>query len=119
MNQISSGQVRICCFTKVDGEICGSPAQRGQTYCYHHNREFQRICRLIKAAEKAEPVADPFRARALRHIINDLHIDFYSADSIRASLVAVTKATATRRIDPRNGALLQYSLQIAAMNLRN
>ncbi|HVP51383.1 MAG TPA: hypothetical protein VMT05_04690 [Terriglobales bacterium] len=88
-----------CQHIRMNGRRCGSPALRGETHCYFHKRIHPRA---LYAAD-AEPNL-PF--------IED-------ATSLQFALMRVMRILVTGHADYKCCALLLYSLQIAASNLKN
>jgi hypothetical protein len=80
---------------------CGSPALRGEAFCYYHHPDRQ-------------PVADPYARRARR----GFHL---TAPTDRSSLQNAVNGIITRlaanKLDVRRASLILYSLQIASHNL--
>src|SRR5437868_1823181 len=113
---IVENHYKTCTHIKAAGGICGSPALKDHNHCYFHNRELQRRRNFSRSiAEKARLS----EAESVAFIENlDLPI-YEDADAIQVALANVGHAIATNRIDPRKGALLLYSLQIAANNVVN
>jgi hypothetical protein len=89
--------VRNCQHIKVTGIPCGSPALRGEQFCYFH----QRMLRGVKTPPNARlhPIA----------LIED-------EESIRASLMEVINALARNHIDLRRADLILKALYIASKN---
>ena len=92
--------VRICTHIKVTGVRCGSPALRGEQFCYFHQR-------MVRG------VATPPNARL--HPIALIE----SEEAIQASLMEVINALARNTIDLRRAELLLRALHIAVRNARN
>lgn len=92
-----------CRHFKTDGIRCGSPAMRGHSFCYYHNR--------LRADMKRHSSAD---ARELPLQLPPLE----DAHSIQLALMEVGHAILTDRISERKGGLLLYMLQTASSNLK-
>jgi hypothetical protein len=84
-----------------DAHPCGSPALRGEAFCYYHHPDRQ-------------PVADPYARRARR----GFHLPALTDHrSLRTALNEVVLRVAANKIDVRRAGLILYSLQIAARDL--
>jgi hypothetical protein len=90
---------RFCTHIKVNGVRCGSPALRGEHFCYFH----QRMIRGVNT---------PPQSRL--HPIAQLE----DAASIQASLMEVINALVRNTIDLRRAQLILRALHIAARNER-
>jgi hypothetical protein len=91
--------VRVCTHIKVTGVRCGSPALRGEQFCYFHQR-------MVRG------VATPPNSRL--HPIALIE----SEEAIQASLMEVINALARNSIDLRRAELLLRALHIAVRNAR-
>ncbi len=91
--------VRVCTHIKVTGVRCGSPALRGEQFCYFHQR-------MVRG------VATPPNARL--HPIALIE----SEEAIQSSLMEVINALARNSIDLRRAELLLRALHIAVRNAR-
>ena len=89
--------VRDCQHIKVTGVQCGSPAMRGEQFCYFH----QRMLRGVKT---------PPNARL--HPIAQLE----SEEAIQSSLMEVINALVRNHIDLRRADLIIKALHIAVKN---
>jgi hypothetical protein len=90
-----------CRYIKTSGGKCGSPALRGQPYCYFHSR-------LPK--EKST-------ARATQEEPSSLKLAFASLEdraAIQHAVSEVGTALAEHRINARRARTLLYALQIAS-----
>lgn len=89
--------VRICTHIKVNGVPCGSPALRGEVFCYFH----QRIIRGVHTPEKSvlHPIA----------LIE-------SEEAIQASLMEIINALVRNTIDLGRAQLMLRALHIAVRN---
>jgi hypothetical protein len=89
--------IRICTHIKVNGIPCGSPALRGELFCYFH----QRLIRGVHTPPKSRlhPMA----------FLED-------AESIQTSLMEVINALVRNTIDFRRAQLVLRALHIAAKN---
>jgi hypothetical protein len=85
--------IRRCEYVKVNGTRCGSPAMRGDDYCYYH----YNVDRLPEAL-----------------VVHPLD----SADAIQFNLTRLAEAIAYDYIDTRRAALLAYIFQVASCNLK-
>jgi hypothetical protein len=86
-----------CTHIKVDGVRCGSPALRGEVFCYFHQR-------LIRG------VTTPPKSRV--HPIAILE----SKEGIQVSIMEVINALLRNTIDPRRAQLVLRALHIAQKN---
>ena len=91
--------VRDCQHIKVTGVQCGSPAMRGEQFCYFH----QRMLRGVKTPPNA-------RLHPIAMIENE--------EAIQASLMEVINALARNHIDLRRADLILKALNIAVKNSR-
>src|SRR6202163_3738041 len=98
-NMPVQSSVRICTHIKVTGVRCGSPALRGEQFCYFHQR-------MVRG------VATPPKARL--HPIAQIE----SEEAIQASLMEVINALARNSIDLKRAELLLRALHIAVRNAR-
>jgi hypothetical protein len=92
--------VPICTHIKPSGHRCGSPALRGEIFCYFH----QRMIRGVRTPPKSRlhPIA----------ILED-------AKSIQASLMEIINALVRNTIDYRRAQLILRALHMAAKNSRH
>jgi hypothetical protein len=97
---MSIPNVRNCTHIKVDGVLCGSPAIRGEQFCYFH----QRMVRGVRT---------PRNSRL--HPIAMLE----SPEAIQAALMEVINALARNQIDVKRAELILRALHIAVKNARN
>ena len=97
---ISMSNLKSCTHIKVDGVRCGSPALRGQQFCYFH----QRIVRGVRLPHGP-------RIHPLAQIEDE--------QSIQVALMEVLNAIARNTIDLKRAALLLRGLHIAVKNIRN
>jgi hypothetical protein len=88
-----------CQHTRLNGQNCGSPALRGESHCHFHNRIQDRAL----AAEDREPFL-PF-------VEDATSLQFALMRVIRLLLIG-------HSFEYKRAALLLYSLQIAASNLK-
>ena len=88
-----------CQHIRMNGRRCRSPALRGESHCYFHNRIQPRAL----DAEDAEPFL--------------LFIE--DATSLQFALMRVMRMLVMGHAEYKRCALLLYSLQIAASNLKN
>jgi hypothetical protein len=88
---------RTCTHIKVSGTQCGSPALRGEVFCYFH----QRMIRGVRTPPRSRlhPIA----------LIED-------EEGIQASLMEVINALVRNTIDFKRAQLILRALQIAARN---
>jgi hypothetical protein len=92
-----NNNTRVCTHIKVNGVPCGSPALRGEIFCYFH----QRMIRGVRTPPKSRlhPIA----------LIEDEH-------GIQASLMEVINALVRNTIDLRRAQLILRALHIAVRN---
>ena len=91
--------VKVCTHIKVTGVRCGSPALRGEQFCYFH----QRMMRGVQIPNNA-------RLHPIALIEND--------EAIQASLMEVINALARNTIDLHRAQLILRALSIAVRNAR-
>jgi hypothetical protein len=89
--------VRFCTHIKVNGARCGSPALRGEVFCYFH----QRMIRGVRTPTKS-------RLHPIALIENE--------EGIQASLMEVINALVRNTIDFRRAQLILRALHIAVKN---
>jgi hypothetical protein len=89
--------IRVCTHIKVNGTPCGSPALRGEVFCYFH----QRMIRGVRTPPKSRlhPIA----------LIED-------EEGIQASLMEIINALIRNTIDFKRAQLILRALHIAARN---
>ena len=87
-----------CRHIKTSGGKCGSPALRGQSFCYFHSRLKQR-------AAEPEPT----------FILPNLE----DRGAVQLAINEVVKALAAHKLNAKRAGLLLYALQIASANARN
>ena len=96
--------IRRCQHVKVNGAQCGSPALRGETFCFHHRESRpQRV-------EVYGPVGRP-GATILVPVLED-------ASSIQMVVRQVAILVLEGKIDNKRAGLALYALQIASSNLK-
>jgi len=91
--------VKVCTHIKVTGVRCGSPALRGEQFCYFH----QRMMRGVATPPNA-------RLHPIALIENE--------EAIQASLMEVINALARNSIDLHRAQLILRALHIAVKNAR-
>ena len=89
--------IRVCTHIKVNGVPCGSPALRGEVFCYFH----QRMIRGVRTPAKS-------RLHPIALIENE--------EGIQASLMEVINALVRNTIDFRRAQLILRALHIAVKN---
>ena len=89
-----------CRHIKTSGGKCGSPALRGQPYCYFHSRLRERATQ--------QPSFLPFAFQNLE-----------DRGAIQHAISEVGMAVADHRIDSKRAGILLYALQIASQNAKN
>jgi hypothetical protein len=123
---------QFCRHIRINGERCGSPALRSETFCYYHVEQGRRHRRptphtpehLTAAPTTLHPMTlqdglqrDPQPAAPPA----PLQLDFPPLEdrhSIQLALSVLINALAQDRIDPKRAALIFYGLQIASSNAR-
>src|SRR5271166_6338337 len=88
---------RVCTHIKVNGVPCGSPALRGEVFCYFH----QRMIRGVRTPTKS-------RLHPIALIENE--------EGIQASLMEIINALIRNTIDFRRAQLILRALHIAVRN---
>jgi hypothetical protein len=99
IDRINMPNVKVCTHIKVNGVRCGSPALRGEQFCYFH----QRMIRGVRV---------PSRCRI--HPIAQIE----SEEAIQSSLMEVINALIHNMIDHKRAELILRALNIAAKNIR-
>jgi hypothetical protein len=92
--------VRNCTHIKVTGQRCGSPALRGEFFCYFHTR-------VIKGV--------PLRVDMQLHSMALLE----DCESIQLSIMHVVDGLIKGTLDPTRARLIIQALRIAARNAKN
>src|ERR1700686_3522310 len=92
--------VRNCTHIKVTGQQCGSPALRGEFFCYFHTR-------VIKGVQQRV----------------DMRLDSMAlledCESIQLSIMHVVDGLVKGTLDPTRARLIIQALRIAARNAKN
>jgi hypothetical protein len=88
---------RVCTHVKVTGHQCGSPALRGEQFCYFHQRMMRGV-----------PTPPDARMHPIALIENE--------EAIQASIMEVINALARNTIDTRRAELILRALHIAVKN---
>jgi hypothetical protein len=95
-------------FAVAEGETprrCGSPALRGQQYCYHHHPTRARV-------------ASPSERRARRIARQSFNLPVPANQfELQITLNEIVQRLAANQIDSRRAGLLLFALQISAANL--
>ena len=98
VNSMSLNQnIRVCTHIKVNGVPCGSPAPRGEVFCYFH----QRMIRGVRTPNKS-------RLHPIALIENE--------EGIQAALMEIINALVRNTIDFRRAQLVLRALHIAVKN---
>src|SRR5271156_4983690 len=92
--------VRRCTHIKVTGQQCGSPALRGEFFCYFHTR-------IIKGVQQ--------RVDMQLHSMALLE----DCESIQLSIMHVVDGLIKGTLDPTRARLIIQALRIAARNAKN
>jgi hypothetical protein len=98
-NMPNDPSVKICTHIKVTGVRCGSPALRGEQFCYFH----QRMLRTVKGPPDSR----------LHHVAL-----LESEEAIQASLMEVVNALVRKTIDLPRAELVLRALNTAVRNAR-
>jgi hypothetical protein len=93
-----------CRHIKTSGGKCGSPALRGQPYCYFHSRLKERAAQ-----------SNFFRTTPLSKELSNLE----DRAAIQHAITHVAMAASDRHIDTKLAGILLYALQIASGNAKN
>jgi len=94
-----SPSVKTCTHIKVTGHPCGSPALRGERFCYFHQRMIHGV-----------PTPPRSRIHPMALIENE--------EGIQAALMETINAIARNTIDLKRAALILRALAIATHNAR-
>jgi hypothetical protein len=94
-----------CQHIKTSGGKCGSPALRGQPYCYFHSR-------VPADGQKQGPARRPGSLSAALANLED-------RSAVLHATTAVAAAVAGHRIDTKRASLIIYALQIALGNVKD
>jgi hypothetical protein len=105
MTNCDSKTVLRCQHFKVGGTPCGSPALKGQRYCYFHRNHRPRILRRTRMLEQSAPTIS-------LPILED-------ANSIQEGIMQVTELLLAGEINPEVARAAVYALRIASSNLAN
>lgn len=93
-----NASVKTCTHIKVTGVRCGSPALRGEEFCYFH----QRMIRTVKAPNSR-----------LHHVAL-----LENEEAIQASIMEVVNALIRGTVDLKRGELILRALNTAVRNSR-
>ncbi len=102
-----------CHHIKTSGGKCGSPALRGQSYCYFHSR--LPIC--ASKTRSSQPRAGLAAYLPAVSLPNDL-ANLEDRGAIQRALAELAKAIADQRVEPKRAGLILYALQIASGNAK-
>jgi hypothetical protein len=92
--------VKLCTHIKVTGHTCASPALRGESFCYFH----QRMIRGVPTPPKSR--------------IHPMAL-IESEEGIQVALMETINAIVRNTIDLKRASLILRALSIAARNARN
>jgi hypothetical protein len=84
-----------CRHIKTNGRKCGSPALRGEYYCYYHHPRRLRVARAVKPRYFLELPLPEHRG------------------AVRAAIIETVRALKCEEIDVKLGGGLLYALQLA------
>jgi hypothetical protein len=96
-----STHIPLCCHRFPDDHRCGSPALRGEAFCYFHHPD-------------RKPVANPYARRARRGFQITPPTD---RRELQKALSDVIVRLASNKIDVHRASLILYSLQISSTHL--
>jgi hypothetical protein len=124
-----------CNHIRTNGTFCKSPAVTGHRLCYFHKRDRDRHVRLLNnldhrrstiASGRLAQIIAPLPGSKIvfddnsAELFSELHIPaLEDADAIQVCLSDLYRAIATQQIDMLVAGRLLYTLQIAAINLKN
>ena len=118
----------FCRHIRINGERCGSPALRSETFCYYHVEQDRRHRRSNPRSSATPTILHPMtlqdgsqREPTLAAPTEPLQLDFPPLEdrhSIQLALSLVINALAQNRIDHKSAALILYGLQVASSNAR-
>ncbi len=92
-----------CQHKKMNGERCGSPAQRNQKVCYFHEQCYPVI---VDVSTSPRFPASPFYLPVLE-----------DENSIQATITQVCEHLLGNRLDPKTAGVLLYAMQVATSSL--
>jgi hypothetical protein len=126
----------FCRHIRINGERCGSPALRSETFCYYHVEQGRRHRRptprptprpsdlptvlhpmTLQDGSQRGPQYDPQLAAPAEPLQLDLP-PLEDRHSIQLALSMLINALAQDRIEPKRAALILYGLQVASSNAR-
>ena len=94
-----------CTHAFPDAHPCGSPALRGESFCYYHHPTRQRV-------------SNPNERRARRIARQSFTVPLpVNRQQLQRSLIHIIMRITTNQIDPRRAGLLLSALQTAGKNL--
>jgi hypothetical protein len=93
--------IQHCTHIFPNGHTCGSPALRGERYCYFHHPSRHPSNTRIRRAQRGFTLAAP-RTR----------------NEFQSALSEVIQRLASNKLDTKRGGLLVYLLQMAARDLQ-
>ena len=99
-----------CRHIKPDGHRCGSPALRGEHFCYYHAK--------ARYPGPRQPQVNSSAARRSSTFDLPSPADLAEHTGVGLALGLILHKIAHNEIDPRRAGLLLYGLQIASMNLK-
>ena len=122
----------FCRHIRINGERCGSPALRSETFCYYHIEQGRRHRRPTPRSSATPTVLHPMTLQdgsqrgpqydpQLAAPTETLQLDFPPLEdrhSIQLALSMLINALAQDRIEPKRAALILYGLQVASSNAR-
>ena len=97
------GRVKRCQHIKTDGGQCGSPALKGERFCFYHGENRAERVKVKGADGKGMEILVPV---------------FEDASSIQTMLRRVAILLLEDKIDGKKAGQLLYTLQIASTNLK-
>jgi len=97
---------RLCGHLKEDGIPCGSPALRGQRFCYFHHRHLQQ--QLVFARDRRRAEVCDWKLPPLQTLRD-----------IQKALHRITNELWTGRLDTERAGSMLYAMQRAALLFRS
>jgi hypothetical protein len=109
MSKPSQG-CRTCRHLNASGQLCGSPALRGELFCYYHHRDRQRQKLLKSQSRKRFPRLNGQLLDALNLPSPD------DPDSIRVCIATLMRGILAGMIDREQAGQVLYLIQLATVN---
>ncbi len=93
--------IPLCTHRFLDGHTCGSPALRGEQFCYFHH-------------PRRRPVANTYERQSRRGFTLPAP---ETREEIQVAISLITERLAANKIDVHRARALLYSLQLTAQTL--